>query len=59
MSNILSAINDDMDWYQTLCERFNEKPQYKNDVRGFPLLDCYGKHADKLQKRYDKKVGRT
>jgi len=56
MSNILKAIHDDMEWYETLCERFNEKPQRSPDAYGNMLLDCYGKHADKLQERYDREV---
>lgn len=28
MSNILSAIQDDIDEYLALCERFNEDAQY-------------------------------
>ncbi len=51
MGSIISAIHDDMEDYERLCERYGEKPHVKPDVRGIPLLDCYGAHASKLKER--------
>lgn len=46
MGSIMSAIADDIDDYLYLCKKFNEKPVYSH---GSP--DCYGAHAQKLEKR--------
>lgn len=51
MSDIISAIHDDMDEYEYLCEKYNEQPQYKQDNWGNNLLDCYGEHAKDLLNR--------
>lgn len=51
MSDIVSAIQHDMDEYMSLCEKYKEKPRYTPDGNGFDLLDCYGKHASKLIER--------
>lgn len=53
MSDIISAINDDMEEYESLCKRYGEKPRYSPDSRGYPLLDCYGKHAEALKEKRD------
>lgn len=44
MSNILSAIRDDIDTYVALCEKLGEKVQY--DHHG---VDVYGEHAQKVR----------
>ena len=44
MSDILSAISDDIDSYVALCKRFNEEPE--RDKSG---LDPYGDHAKKIE----------
>lgn len=51
MGSILSAIRDDMDRYEYLCEKYGEEPQYTKDSRGIPLLACYGEHAAELEER--------
>jgi hypothetical protein len=53
MGSILSAIDDDMDDYVALCERFGEQPQRAPDAYVNLLLDCYGAHAKELRKRSD------
>jgi uncharacterized protein YeaO (DUF488 family) len=51
MSNILSAIQDDIDEYEALCRRFKEPIQTKYDSYGNNLPDCYGAHALALKTR--------
>lgn len=46
MGSVISAINDDMDEYEHLCEKYGEKVQYWT---GGP--HCYGEHALGLKKR--------
>jgi adenylate cyclase class IV len=58
MTDIISAINDDMDEYVSLCEKYGHK--VRRDENGNP--DCYGVHAGKLERREkeeeDKKKGK-
>lgn len=51
MSNSMSAIKYDMDFYVDLCRKFNEPIQYTRDYYGVLLVDCYGIHANKLIKK--------
>jgi adenylate cyclase class IV len=46
MSDIISAICHDMDAYEALCARFEERIIYSNGS-----ADCYGVHAKKLKER--------
>ncbi len=46
MSDMLSAIHDDIDTYVSLCKKYGVKP--KCDSHG---VDPYCKHADELNKR--------
>lgn len=46
MGSIMSAISDDIDEYEALCEKYNEKIRYSV---GGP--DCYGEHARLLKER--------
>jgi hypothetical protein len=46
MGSIMSAISDDIDTYEALCEKYGEKVQH--DHHG---PDCYGKHATELKAR--------
>lgn len=46
MSDIISAIYDDINEYLHLCKKYDEKPVY-----GTYEADCYGKHAEELKKR--------
>lgn len=46
MGSIMSAISDDIDTYEGLCQQYGEKVQY---THGGP--DCYGSHAADLKKR--------
>ncbi len=55
MGNILSAIRDDINEYKSLCEQFNEPIQYSMDAYGYKSPDCYGKHAQTLTDRNNKK----
>jgi len=58
MTDIISAIADDMDEYVSLCEKYGHK--VRRDENGNP--DCYGVHAKKLERREkegeDKKKGK-
>ena len=51
MGSIISAIHDDMEDYERLCEKYGEKPRVKPDAYGNRLLDCYGAHATELKRR--------
>lgn len=51
MSNIISAIQDDMDEYEELCNRYNEEPLYTLNKYGYQMLDCYSVHARDLISR--------
>lgn len=46
MGSIMSAIRDDIEEYEALCERYGERPQYS-----YGSADCYGEHAKELKKR--------
>jgi hypothetical protein len=48
MSDILSAIQDDIDEYKGLCELYRETVEYSD---GSP--DCYGDHCKELLTRRD------
>lgn len=47
MSDLISAVCDDMDEYVSLCEKYGHKVRY--DSNDNP--DCYGVHAGKLERR--------
>ncbi len=49
MSDILAAIDDDMEEYKELCRKYGEKPQYRKDF-GW-LVDAYCEHATALKER--------
>jgi hypothetical protein len=51
MGSIISAIHDDMNDYERLCEKYSEKAKYSPDAYGNMLLDCYSDHARKLKER--------
>ena len=62
MGCILNAIDDDIEDYEILCEKFGDKVQYKtgesynfgcgwSSTHSSP--DCYGKHCRKLKERND------
>lgn len=51
MSDLMSAIRDDINEYIRLCQLYGEKVQYKKDAYGIDTEDCYGEHADSLKKR--------
>ena len=51
MSDIISAIKDDMNEYEDLCRQYGETPIRTPDRWGKMLLDCYGNHAQDLKKR--------
>lgn len=52
MSNLYSRIADDEERYLSLCKKFNEEPIYiYNSTLGGKIVDCYGAHADELEKR--------
>ena len=51
MSSLMEKIQDDMEEYVLLCEHFGEKPKTRLDFYGNEILDCYGKHAEKLTNR--------
>jgi hypothetical protein len=47
VSDILSAIQDDIDQYKELCALYKEEVRYTDGNSP----DCYGKHSDKLLAR--------
>lgn len=51
MGSIMSAIRDDIDEYEALCEKYGEKVQRKPTVQGVMLPDAYSEHADALKFR--------
>lgn len=51
MTDIISAIADDIEEYIDLCKKFGEKVQYKRDAYDNLIEDCYGEHAEKLRQR--------
>lgn len=51
MGSIMSAIRDDIEEYEALCEKYGEKVQRKPTAQGVPLPDCYGAHAGQLKFR--------
>lgn len=51
MSDLLSAIRDDINEYKRLCDLYGEQVQYSRDNYGIEIADCYGEHAKSLKKR--------
>lgn len=51
MSDLMSAIRDDIREYKRLCRLYGEEVQYTRDTYGILIEDCYGKHAIELQYR--------
>lgn len=51
MSDILSAIYDDIQEYEFLCRKYNEEIRYSENQFGIRSPDCYGLHATELEKR--------
>ncbi len=49
MSDMLSAIHDDIEWYLELCAKYKEKPEHSHGS-----VNPYGLHARKLKQRYAK-----
>lgn len=56
MSDICSAIHDDIQDYIRLCSKYGETVKYTDSCR---TEDCYGNHADKLRKRERSEVERS
>ena len=50
MSDICSAIHDDIKKYRRLCDKYGEQVVYDRNY----VEDCYVKHADKLIRREEK-----
>jgi hypothetical protein len=51
MGDLMSAIQDDINVYKDLCERLGENVRYKLDAYGHKIVDCYGRHAQKIIKK--------
>lgn len=51
MSDLMSAIRDDMDEYESLCHKYGEEIQYSKDAYNYRMVDCYGKHAEELKEK--------
>ena len=51
MSDLMSAIRQDMQKYEDLCKLFGEEVQYTKDRYGVTRIDCYGKHAKSLKEK--------
>lgn len=47
MSDICSAIDNDIEGYRRLCSKYGEEVHYSSNS----TEDCYGKHAEKLRRR--------
>lgn len=45
MGDMITSINEEIETYKALCEKYGESVQM--DVDGFP--DCFGEHARKLK----------
>ena len=58
MSDIMAAIHDDIEEYLRLCQKYKEDPEivYHDDERLLAEVNPYGKHAEKLQKREEKRL---
>lgn len=54
MTDLRTAIHDDIEWYTYLCKYFNEKPRV--DKYG---VDPYCKHRYKLGERHTKERERN
>jgi hypothetical protein len=46
MSDLLSAIYDDIEDYKRLCKKYKEEPQFHDGT-----IECYGAHAKALEDR--------
>lgn len=44
MGSLMSAISDDIDTYEHLCERYGEAVQYSHGS-----ANCYGEHCEELK----------
>ena len=53
MSDLMSAICDDIREYRRLCELYDEDVQYQDDYYGIPVENCYGEHATKLKEKHN------
>jgi len=58
MSDLMSAIHDDIQEYRRLCELYDEDVQYQEDYYNIPVENCYGKHATKLKEKHKKQKWR-
>ena len=51
MSDMMSAIQDDIDHYILLCSKYNEDVVYTRNFYGVSTVDAYGEHAKELLDR--------
>lgn len=54
MSDVLESIKNQEDRYLFLCSYFNEPEEYIIHRDGYKLLDCFGKHCEKLEKKLER-----
>ena len=59
MSDIISAICDDIKNYHRLCNKYGEKVRYGSDSYGGEVEDCYGEHAHRLEEREDAETSKV
>lgn len=52
MTDILSAVANDMAEYECLCILYDEEIQTTQDAYGKWLPDCYSEHANKLKQQH-------
>lgn len=52
MSDGITAMYDSMDHYRWLCARYAEPVKYITNRWGERMEDCYGKHAQALEARF-------
>ncbi len=51
MGSLMSKISDDIETYEWLCERYDEKPELVRCLYGMDT-NPYGEHCKKLKERY-------
>ncbi len=54
MTDIISAIADDIYEYKRRCEKYGEDVQYRKDAWHNDTPDCYGEHSEELRMREQK-----
>ena len=57
MGKATDKILKDTDDYKVLCKYFEVEPKYfKDQGTGDDAIDCYGRHATKIKKKFKKEI---